>query len=305
MKPHPLRPNDSAGISDWPQNDALRGIAWMVLAQVLFSIMNVCIRLGAQHVPWPETALARFAVGTIVAYAMAKAKGVSLRIVDKKTAWTRSICGTLSALAIFYTLSSPAIPVGDAVTLNSLGPIFVVLLSWPMLGERTGKVVLSAVPIAFVGILLVVKPSFHVAMSLAAVALCGAFFYAVAMISLRKIGPNETGEAVVLHFSLLGMAVMLCCSIPIWRTPDLLTMLNLILIGVCGGLAQLAMTKAFSLERASRISPLNYLGIIFTNLFAVPVFGDRPGSWQVMGAFLVILSGLVIGVGAHREKSAG
>jgi len=274
----------------------------MVAAQVLFSAMGVFLRLGARNVPWQEAALSRFAIGALVAYAVARMRGASLHITNKKLMGTRSITGTLSALTVFYVWASPKIPLGDAVTLTSVGPVFVVLLSWPLLKERVGKLVYGAVPIAFGGILLVVKPSFHVAMTLAAVAIAGSFFYSLAMISLRQIGPNESGEAVVLYFSLFGTLVMTCISIPVWKTPDAISGLFLVLTGLTGGFAQLAMTRAYSLDRAARISALSYLCIIFTNLFAIPVFGSLPGFWQIIGSGLVILSGLIVALSAQREK---
>lgn len=281
---------------------ALRGILWMVVAQVLFSAMAVFTRLGAQHVPWQEAALSRFGIGALVAYLMARTRGASLSITNKKLMWTRSITGTLSALSVFYVWASPRIPLGDAVTLTSIGPVFVVLLSWPLLKERVGRLVWSAVPIAFSGIVLVMKPSFDVALSLATIAVIGSFFYSLAMISLRQIGPSESGEAVVLYFSLFGTLVMFCFSLPVWETPDPITGLFLLLIGLSGGLAQVAMTRAYSLDRAARISALNYLGIIFTNIFAIPVFGGFPGFWQIVGSGLVIISGLFISLSAQKEE---
>ena len=274
----------------------------MVLSQVLFSAMGVFTRLGAQNVPWQEVAFVRFGIGAAVAYLMARTRGATLTITNKKLMWTRSVTGTLSALSIFYVWASPKIPLGDAVTLTSIGPVFVVMLSWPLLKERVGKLVWCSVPLAFCGIVLVLKPSFHVAYSLATVAIIGSFFFSLAMISLRQMGPGESGEAVVLYFSLLGTFVTLCISIPVWETPNPITALFLVLTGLSGGLGQIAMTRAFSLDRAARISALNYLGIIFTNIFAIPVFGGFPGRWQLVGTGLVILSGLFITLSAKHEK---
>jgi drug/metabolite transporter (DMT)-like permease len=281
---------------------AVRGVLWMVAAQILFSAMSVFTRLGTQNVSWQEAALSRFGIGALVAYIMARMRGAPLTITNKKLMWARSVAGTLSALAVFYVWASPKIPLGDAVTLTSIGPAFVVLLSWPLLKERVGKLVWGAIPIAFCGIILVMKPSFDVALSLAAIAVVGSFFYALAMISLRQIGPSESGEAVVMYFSLFGTLVMLCITIPVWQTPDPITGLYLLLTGLSGGLAQVAMTRAYSLDRAARISALNYLGIIFTDIFAIPVFGDIPGSWQLVGTGLVVLSGVFIALSAQKEK---
>jgi len=214
--------------------------------------------------------------------------------------WTRSITGTIAMLSIFYVLASPGIPVGDAVTLTSVWPVFVALLSWHFLKEPVGKPVWGAIPVAFCGIALVMKPSFHLASSLAAIAVIGSFFSALAMMSLRSIGPGESDEAIALYFSLFATLVTLCISLPVWKTPDPGTWLFLILTGISGGLGQVAMTRAYSLDNAARISALSYLGIIFTNIFAIPVFGDIPGFWQLVGTAFVILSGVFISLSAQK-----
>ena len=54
----------------------------------------------------------------------------------------------------------------------------------------------------------------------AAIAIAGAVLYALALIWLRKIGPGETPEAVVLHFSVVGLCAMLAFAIPVWEWPD-------------------------------------------------------------------------------------
>ena len=89
---------------------------------------------------------------------------------------------------------------GDAATLGATTPIFVALLSGPLLGERVGRHVALAVGLAFAGVILLVRPAFAIAWPVALVATLGAFFYALAMIWLRRIGPGESHEAIVLHF---------------------------------------------------------------------------------------------------------
>lgn len=294
---------DFARPSCIPITPALRGVYWMVVAQLLFSAMSVFTRLGAQNAPWQEAAFVRFGIGALVAWLIAGMHGAPLTITHKKMMWMRSIAGTLSALATFYVWASPEIPLGDAVTLTSVGPLFVVLLSWPLLKERAGKLVWGAMPIALCGIILVLQPSFHVALLFAIVALAGSFFGSLAVISLRYIGPSESSEAVVLYFSLLAALVTLAISLPVWTTPDLRTGLFLLLTGITGGLGQVAMTRAYSTDRAARISALNYLGIIFTYIFAIPVFGDLPGTSQLFGAGAVLVSGVFITLSAQKERA--
>ena len=272
----------------------LAGLGWMLLAQVCFAAMNVSARLAGRGVPWPEVAGARFLVGAALAWGIARSRGASLAITDRRTSWMRAIFGTLSAVCTFYAITSHRINLGDAATLGATAPIFVAMLAPSLLGERSGRAVPVAGAIAFAGVALVLQPSFQSAIGVAMIATLGAFLYAIALISLRRLGGGETHEAVVFHFSCVALATMTALAIPGWRTPTPHDLLWLVATGITGGLAQLAMTRAYALDRAARVSTLTFLGIVFTHLLAIPVFGEHPGWSQAMGAVLVLGAGVLL-----------
>ncbi len=280
----------------------LAGLGWMVAAQLCFAARNVFTRLGSHHLPWPEIAAARFLIGALIAVALASARGVSLEVVDRRGTWRRSVYGTLSALGAFYALASPSVAVGDAATLGATAPIFVAALSGPLLDERVGRRLWFAVALAFAGIVLLLRPSFTMAAPVALVATAGAFFYALAMIWLRRIGPAESHEAVVLHFSLVAFATMLLLALPSWTWPDARSGFYLLGAGLGGGGAQLAMTRAYSLQRAAPVTALSTLGVVFTYLLALPLFPDRPSAWQLAGTLLVLTSTVLIGAATARPR---
>jgi drug/metabolite transporter (DMT)-like permease len=272
----------------------LRGVAWMVVAQALFAIMALGGRLSGRELPWQEVAGSRFLVGALTALAVARLRGSSLRVTRKREAWIRSGFGTLAAAGTFYVLAAPGLAIGDAVTLFATSPIFVALFSWPLLGEPVRRNVGIAIALAFAGIIAVARPSFqtsgHLVVAGALVALCSG----LAMIWLRRIGPSETSEAIVLHFSTIGFVVMLLLSIPVWKTPDAHGGALLLVTGFSGGLGQLAMTRAYSLDHAARVSAVQYTGVVITRLLAFPVFGEVPTAVQVAGSLLVILAGVIL-----------
>ena len=276
----------------------------MVLSQLMFTGMNIFSRLGGQGLPWSEVAGARFLFGAVVTLLISRAKGTSLQITDRKNTWLRSLFGTVASFCFFYSVSSTRIPLGDAITLGATGPVFVALLSGPMLGERVGRHIFLAVALAFAGVIGVTKPSFQSAADVAAIATFGALAYALALMWLRKIGPNESSEAIVLHFSLVAAVANLAVSIPNWVTPDLTGWIFLLGTGITGGIGQVAMTRAYALTRAAPLSTLTYLSIAFTYMLAIPIFGERAGSLQLAGAALVILAGIILAYDVWREITA-
>jgi drug/metabolite transporter (DMT)-like permease len=285
-----------------PGAHPLAGLGWMVLAQLCFAAMNVFTRLGSRHLPWPEIAAARFLIGALIAVGLAAARGKSLAVTDRGGTWRRSIYGTISALGTFFALSSHRVAIGDAATLGATAPIFVAALSGRLLNERVGRRLWIAMALAFAGIVLLLRPSFTTAAPVAAVATGGAFFYALAMIWLRRIGPAESHEAVVLHFSLVALATMLLLALPSWTWPDTRSGLYLLGAGLGGGGAQLAMTRAYSLHRAAPVTALSTLGVVFTWLLALPLFPERPTAWQLAGTLLVLAATVLIGTAAARPR---
>ena len=267
---------------------------WMLLAQVFFALMNLGTRLAAREVNWPQTAFVRFMVGAAVAAAIGRARGKSLRATDQKHTWLRSIFGTLAALGSFYALSSPRLPLGDAATLGATSPIFVALLAPMLLHERVGHGLVGSILTAFVGVALLLQPTFGGAAPVALVATAAAGSYALAMIWLRKIGPSETAEAVVLHFSIVAAVTTFALSLPSWRNPSAGGWLLLVGTGLSGGAAQLAMTRAFARDRAARISALGYLQVALTYLLAALAFGEHPAPVQLAGAAMVLAASLYI-----------
>jgi drug/metabolite transporter (DMT)-like permease len=269
----------------------------MVIAHVFFALMAVGARIGGRDVPWQEVCASRFLVGALVAFVVARARGASLRITHVREAWLRSLFGTLAAAGTFYVYAAPAIGVGDAATLFATSPIFIALLSAPLLGERVSPGLLLALAGGFAGIGLVAQPSFSTAGHLVAIGALTAMSSATAMIWLRRIGPNESSEAIVFHFAVVGFVVMALASVPVWRTPDARELVVLALTGLSAGLAQIAMTRAYSLDRAARVGAMGYSGVVFARALALPIFGEVPNVLQGLGSLLVIGSGVALALG--------
>src|SRR3712207_4131976 len=101
--------------------------------------MRVATRVNAGALPWTAVAAVRFVGGGVVVALVATLWRSTLRVTDRRATWLRSLFGSGSALGVFYSLGHRDIPVGDAATLSATAPLFVALLSAPMLGERVSR----------------------------------------------------------------------------------------------------------------------------------------------------------------------
>jgi drug/metabolite transporter (DMT)-like permease len=192
------------------------------------------------------------------------------------------------------------LPLGDAVALEQSGPIFLTALSVPLLGERVGMRRWSAVIVGFVGVLIMTRPGAGVFNPAALLSLTSALLYAVAMIAIRKMSRSEPAATIVFYFTAIGAAAG-ALSLPFsWHTPDGNGLLLLVGIGLLGGMAQITMTLAFRLAPVALIAPFGYAGLVFAMGFGFFIWGDVPDAYLLIGAAIVVASGLYI---LHRETA--
>jgi drug/metabolite transporter (DMT)-like permease len=281
----------------------------MTLAQVAFAGMAVGARVGGASSPWQEVCATRFFVGALTAYVVARGRGGSLRVVHSREAWVRSAFGTAAAAGTFFVYAAPSLAIGDAATVFATSPMVVALLSPRMLGERVHRGLALALAAGFAGIALIAGPSFSTAPHVVVAGVLTAISSAFAMIWLRRIGPTESSEAIVFHFACVGTVVMLLASLPVWRTPSPRAALVLVGTGVCAGVGQIAMTRAYARDHAARVSALGYSCVVFTRGLGAAIFGELPGVAQLVGSTLVIASGVSLSLGpaavARLRRSLG
>lgn len=303
--PDPPALADSATPAAAPGDLLRRGVAWILVSETMFALMRIATRWGAAEVPGLEIGAARFLGGAVVAWAVARSRGASLRITDQRTAWIRSGFGCLNAAAVFYVLGSPRIAVGDVATLSAVGPLFVALLSFPLIRERVPRSVGWGAAVGFAGVTVLVRPAFATAGDLAFLTIAGAFCYSIAMLSLRRLGPRETSEGIALHVSLVAGAVLLLLSLPRFVVPGPRALAPILASALAGGFGQIAMSRAYAYDRASRLSAFAYAGVVLTYALEAITLGRAPVLHQWAGAALVCVAGIVVAGRPRRAPAQG
>jgi drug/metabolite transporter (DMT)-like permease len=276
------------------------GIYFMILAVFLFSCMDALIKWTAADYPIGQIVFFRniFAFIPVMIF-VRQAGGITvLRTKNIGGHLVRGFVGVTAMICVFTAFA--LMPLGEAVALSLSGPIFLTALSVPMLGEKVGVRRWSAVLVGFIGILVMTRPGAGVFQPAALFAIGGALFYALAMISVRRLNQTESAAAIVFYFTVFAAAIG-ALSLPFqWTSPDLEGFVMLVGIGLIGGLAQLAMTQAFRLSPVALIAPFDYGALVFALSFGYMIWGDVPDGYIVVGSLIVIASGLYI---LHRETT--
>jgi drug/metabolite transporter (DMT)-like permease len=277
----------------------------MAASSILFALMNVFARLASSSTNWSTVGAVRAFIGAGVALAVARLRGTSLAITDRRALVWRSVFGIAATMSTFYVLSSRSLALGDAVTLFNLAPVFLSMLAPIVLRERTSGATVIAIAISLAGVVLVVRPSFLFHEEATAtpasptvaivVAVLAAFFTAIAMMMLRRIGQRESAEAVAFSYSLSVAATMTLVALLLDpRLPSPRDAGYCILAGVLGGFGQLTLTRAYTLEAAARVGGMGYLSVVVSALLGAVALEERPTPLAIAGMGLVIAGGVVL-----------
>lgn len=205
----------------------------------------------------------------------------------------RTVVGLLGMIATFGAVL--LLPLADATTLQFTVPIFGTLLGALVLGEAVGVHRWAAVIVGFLGVLVVTQPwSGAMPLGGAAVGLIAALFVAVIAILLRQLGRTESALTTVFWFSALSMPPLGIAYALNFQQHDAVTWALLVATGLIGGLAQLALTAAVRHAPVSTVIPMDYSALFWGTLYGWLLFDTLPGWGTVLGAPIIVASGLYI-----------
>jgi drug/metabolite transporter (DMT)-like permease len=187
----------------------------------------------------------------------------------------------------------------QATTISFLSPLLVTILSIPLLGEIVGIRRWAAVGAGLLGMLVVVRPGLGSFQSAALFGLASAVAWALALIITRRIAGTDAPQTTMLISAAVGSGV-LSVLLPFESTwPTLWQLALSLLMGLVASAGQWLVILAHRIAPASTLAPLFYGQLIWATLGGLLVFGNLPDAWTIVGATIIILSGLYT---AQRER---
>ncbi len=264
----------------------------MLAASVLFAGMGLGIKVASQHVDAGQLVWWRNAVQLVGAVTIARARGVSLTVVDRPALWRRCGFGTIAMVAYFGAIAR--LPLGDAVLLTYTMPVFVALFSPSVTGETRSPGLVPALAVGLVGVALVADPRFSPDPVGVALGLLAAVSSGVAYGWLRVSTRSEPRERIVVWFSVACVVATTPSWLgggPPWTWDGVGA---LVAAGGFGLAATLLMTTAYAHGPTDVVALFSYATPVAAYVAAALVLRE-PVTWQAMGGVaLVALSGLLV-----------
>lgn len=282
--------------------DLRRGILLMCAAVITFTLSSTMVKgLGAGF-PVSQIVFFRcFLAFLPIFYVMYRGGGWQVLRTQRPGAHLfRVAVGGVALFVGFYALT--LMPLADYFAFTYAAPLFATMLSIPILGEHVGIRRWSAVAVGFVGVLIMLQPGVKTFAYAEMIAIAAAFTYALAIIAVRNLARTEHSASTVFYFTLAGL-LLAGAILPFeWRTPTLKEWGLLLGIGLTSGVGQLLMTDAYRLAPPAVVAPFDYTSMIWALILGYALFGDFPEPVVLVGATVVIASGVYI---IYRETVRG
>lgn len=271
-------------------------VGWLALA-----CMNAGSKILVTEYPVVQILWFRYLLLVIVACWLIKRMNRSL---DLRPSWLQISRGLLLVAEmglVVYAFGQMALANVQAIL--AISPILVTALSVPLLGEKVGLRRWTAVSVAFIGMLVIVRPGMGVLDPIMLLVLLAAVMWAFYLILTRLAGRTDSSEVSLFWLAVTGFAVLSAIVPFFWHLPtNTSDWLLLFLVAVLGIIGHFCLIKAFQMAEASVLQPFIYTELIGAIVVGYIVFTDLPDLPTIIGALIIVGSGLYVFARERKQQ---
>ena len=295
-----------------------KGIAFILVAMAAISVNDMLMKLLSGGYPLHQMVFVRTAIGIFFSLAILQFEG-GFRMLRTDRPWLhllRALCIVFANMAFFAAIA--VIPLADATALFFVAPLFITLLSIPLLGEKVGPRRVAAVVVGFLGVLLMLRPADGAeaipSRWILALPIAAAFLYACMQILTRKLGVKSKASAMALYIQ----AVFIVVSLGFWaiagdgryaegvEDQSLVFLLRawvwptaedwplFIVLGVSSAIIGYSLSQAYRSANVAAVAPFEYAALPLSIFWGWTVFGHLPGPWVMAGIALIAGAGIYV-----------
>ncbi|MGD9488363.1 MAG: DMT family transporter [Calditrichaceae bacterium] len=264
------------------------GIRFMIAAAFFYSVMAVFVKLAGSRLPSQEIVFVRSFLAFLMTFFLIKKGNISITGKRRGLLILRAIFGFFGLSAFFYTLT--VLPIADSTLLLYTNPLITALIAPFILKEVNTNKQWGLYLAGFLGIILIIKPTFSLDPYATIIGLSGAVCTSIAYVTVRILGKSDHEFTIILYFS--GLATL--ASLPettysfVWPTiPEWLALLG---VGIATQIAQVFMTRGLHRETAARATNVGYMNVLFSIGWGLLIWDQFPDPLAITGAGLIIIS---------------
>ena len=279
------------------QPASARGIILMVASTVAFAGMHALIRYISSDVHPFQIAFFRSFFGLVVFAPWIVRYGLGVFRTERLP--MHVLRSAMNVVAMFMFFSALALtPIARVTALAFTAPIFAALMSVILLKERFRLRRWAALIFGFAGTLVILRPGILVIDLGSLLVLASALIWGVTLIVIKILGRTESSVTITAYMNLLLTVFAFVPTLFVWTTPTLEVWFWLLVIGISGTLAQVALAESLRLSDASTVMPFDFLKLIWAAILGYLLFSETVDLFTWIGAAIVVGSTIYL---AYRE----
>ncbi|MEM8539203.1 MAG: DMT family transporter [Pseudomonadota bacterium] len=309
------------------QNIAGLGILFLLIGVFCISINDMMIKQLSGGYPLHQIVFARSGIGILFSLMIVQYEG-GFGILRTSHPWMHVLRGLMIVVAnMTYFVALAVMPLADATALFFAAPLFITLLSIPVLREKVGPLRLSAVAIGFAGVVIMQRPwasagELEVSRIVLLLPVLSALTYAMNQLLTRKLGVTSKASALAVYIQATFVVVSLTFYVVAgdgrfavnttnasllfllraWVWPADGDMWVFVGLGLNSAIVGYCLSQAYRLADAATVAPFEYLGLPLAVFWGFVVFGDLPVVEIWVGIALILGSGLFVFL-RERQKA--
>ena len=269
------------------------GIGMMLLGIMMFAVNDVMGKwLVATYTVGQVLAIRSIAALAVLAPIVVRQGLATITAVPSPRLQVARVVFATAEVALFYWVVVH-MPLADAMTYWLASPIWVVIIAALVLGEKVDLKRWLAVALGFVGVVIVLNPTVAPVTLPALAAIVGSVCFAIMTVMGRTL--KATSDVALVFWQNVGALILGLALVPWgWSTPTAFDLALLALLGVVAMAAHMCVTRSLKLAPASVVVPYQYTLIVWAIVFGWIVFSDTPTMAMLVGACVIIGSGLIL-----------
>ena len=290
-----------------------QGIVCLVGAIALLTLSDSIIKWLSPDLPLHEITLFRSCFALVIVMLIVRLEGGLVTLKTRRPV-LHFVRGSLLVLAnMFFFIGLSAMPLAETVVLFYTAPLFICILSQPVLGERVGLSRWFVILVGLIGSIIMLRPGIDLFRPISLLPIMAAVSFAVMTMMTRKLGLQDKAGALTFYIqiafivisSITGLVIgdgsfdvynnqPLNFSLRAWTWPSPMQLQLLIACGAIVAIGGYLMSQAYRLGEASAGAPFEYASLSFALAIGFYLWGDWPDAQAFVGTGLIIGSGIIV-----------
>lgn len=301
-------------------NPNTQGILCLIGAIAFLTISDSIIKWLSPQLPLHEIMLFRGVIASLFLVFIIRLEG-GFRTLKTRRPGLHILRGTMLVLAnMFFFTGLATMPLAETIALFFTAPLFICMLSQPILGERVGWARWLAILLGLVGVIIMVRPGSDVFRLVSLLPIMAALSYAAMQMMTRKLGMRESAGAMTFYIQLAFIVISIGVGLSIgdgrfdrfddpsisfllraWHWPEQSQLELLLLCGFMVTFGGYLLSQAYRLGEAAAVASFEYSSMPLALVIGFYLWGDWPDSTAFFGSGLIIFSGLLVVYFEHRS----